>query len=79
MISKSFDQPAVYRIRVQGRLDENWFEFFEPLTIRNEICDRLVYTVLEGVIEDQAALQGVLHNLYQLGFPLISINKNESQ
>jgi hypothetical protein len=68
-------KPADYRICIQGRLDETWFEFFEPLAIRHEICGASVFTYLEGEIEDQAALQGVLHNLCQLGFSLISMNR----
>jgi hypothetical protein len=72
---QTIDKPGEYRICVQGRLDETWFEFFEPLVVRHENCGAAVLTYLEGEIEDQAALQGILHNLYQLGFSLISMNR----
>ena len=72
------DQPAYYYIRVQGRLGSTWSEYFEPLTIHFEPGSQdEVFTILKGVIVDQAALHGILHNLYQLGFPLVSIEKRE--
>jgi hypothetical protein len=73
------DQPAYYHIRVLGRMGSSWAEYFEPLTIDFETgAQGVIYTLLAGTIIDQAALQGILHNLYQLGFPLISIEKRES-
>jgi hypothetical protein len=70
------DQPGYYHIRVLGRMGSSWAEYFEPLTIDFESGTQgETFTLLTGTIIDQAALQGILHNLYQLGFPLISIEK----
>lgn len=70
------DQPAHYHIRVLGRLGSSWAEYFEPLTIDFETgAHGENFTLLSGTIIDQAALHGILHNLYQLGFPLVSIEK----
>ena len=69
----TLDQPGIYRIRVQGKLGMQWAEYFEGLTITAETgTDGSVITVLTGNLPDQATVQGVLQNLYNLGFPLLS-------
>ena len=59
-----------YEIRVSGRLDEEWEEWFEGFTItygeENE-------TVLTGPVTDQAALFGILNKLRNLGLQLLSV------
>jgi hypothetical protein len=72
----TLDQPGIYRIRVQGKLDEHWSSYFEEM----EICfetdpDGNAVTMLTGELADQAAVQGVMQKLYNLGFPLISAEK----
>lgn len=68
-----FDQPGVYRIRVQGRLGEKWAAYFDGMTIREALdADGHPVTELAGELLDQAAVQGVLQKLYNLGFALIS-------
>jgi hypothetical protein len=67
------DQPGTYRIRVQGRLGEHWSAYFEEMTISHERTpDGNSVTVLTGTLPDQAAVQGELQKLYNLGFPLLS-------
>lgn len=63
-------EPGWYEIRLQGRLDERWATWFEPMTIE-PAPDGV--TVLRGHIVDQAALHGILARLRDLGVPLISI------
>ncbi len=76
----SLDQPGQYRIRVQGALGERWMEYFEDMQIAVETCpDGAQVTVLTGCLTDQAALQGVLQKLYNLGFPLISAEHIQTQ
>jgi hypothetical protein len=76
----SLDQPGQYCIRVQGALSERWMEYFEDMQIAIEtLPDGLQVTVLTGRLTDQAALQGVLQKLYNLGFPLISAEHMENQ
>jgi hypothetical protein len=70
----TLDQPGTYRIRVQGALSEHWMEYFEEMEIMTEASpDGAQITVLTGCLTDQAAVQGVLQKLYNLGFPLISV------
>jgi hypothetical protein len=72
----SLDQPATYCIRVQGKLDARWAAYFEELVIQNESDpDGTPITVLTGCLPDQAAVQGVLQKLYNLGFSLLSAEK----
>jgi hypothetical protein len=68
----NLDQPATYRIKVPGRLDENLSDWVEGMTITIEREDNgSPITTLKGVLVDQAALQGLLRRLYTLGLPLI--------
>ncbi len=68
----SLDRPAIYRIKVPGRLDENLSDWAEGMTITIEReDDGPPVTTLTGVLVDQAALQGLLRRLYTLGLPLI--------
>ena len=63
---------AVYEIRVQGRLDQHWSEWFDGLTISYEGDD---ITVLRGPLIDQAALHGILIKVRDLAVPLLSVNQ----
>ena len=66
--------PAVYRIRVRGRLDA---ELSERLGMRVENLarnDGKAESVLEGRLLDQAALAGVLNKLYELHLPVMSVD-----
>jgi len=62
---------AVYQIRVQGRLDERWSDWFSGLTVTVESENPLVTTMV-GVI-DQAALRGILNKIWDLNLALISV------
>ncbi len=74
----SLDQPNTYRIRVQGELGARWEEYFGDMTITEEtLAGGRQVTVLSGLLEDQAAVQGVLQKLYNLGFALLSLEKIE--
>jgi hypothetical protein len=73
------DRPATYEIKVPGRLDESWSNWLEGMTIEVESGDdRPTITTLTGVVTDQAALQGLLNQLYALGLSLISVNVIET-
>ena len=74
----SLDRPATYQIRVPGHLDESWSDWAGEMTITVESeSDGPPVTTLTGVVADQAALQGLLRQLYSLGLPLISVNRVE--
>ncbi len=77
MIPKmTLDQPGRYRIVAQGRLAEKWAEYFEGLAITYQAgADGRAVTELCGELPDQAAVQGVLQKLYNLGLPLLLVER----
>ena len=66
------DQPYVYKIRVEGCLSNRRIDWFEGLTIRNTRCGE---TILNGVLDDPAALYGILNKIQGLNLTLISVNR----
>ena len=69
------NQPATYRIKVEGRLSERWAAHFGGLTLTVEHePDGSTLTVLTGPIVDQAALHGILNRIRDLGLPLRSVD-----
>jgi hypothetical protein len=68
------DQPAVYNIQIQGRLEERWSRWFDDMeiTVRSEANSPTV-TSLTGEVVDQSALHGVLNRIRDLNIPLISV------
>ena len=70
----TLDSPATYQIKVPGFLDESWSDWAGGMTITVETeGDGQPVTTLTGTL-DQAALQGLLRQLYALGLPLSSVN-----
>ncbi len=67
--------PGLYEIRIKGHLDDRWSDWFEGLTITlKEDGD----TLLTGPVTDQAALYGLLKKVRDLGMPLVSVNRVET-
>ena len=68
------DRPEAgrYEIRLTGRLDAHWGAWFDGLTVDHE---RDGTTVISGPIADQAALHGVLQRVRDLGLPLVSVTR----
>ena len=66
-------RPMTYQIRITGRLDSQWEEWFEGLTITLDGGD----TLITGPVVDQAALHGVLKRVRDLGMPLVSVSPVE--
>ncbi len=64
-----------YEIRIKGHLDSQWTDWFEDLTVTLEETGD---TLLTGPVVDQAALHGLLKKIRDLGIPLISINRVET-
>jgi hypothetical protein len=63
--------PGWYEIRVKGHLDTRWAAWFDRLTL---IRGSDGTTIIRGPVADQAALDGVLQKIRDLGLPLISVN-----
>jgi hypothetical protein len=67
-------RPAVYRIRVEGRLDARWSARLGGMTLAiREAPGQPTITEFTGSLPDQAALLGVLNQLYLLLVPLRSV------
>ena len=66
--------PATYRIRVQGHVERNWSDRLGGLTVTRETsAEKLDITTLQGHLQDQAALSGLLNTLYDLHLPLLNV------
>jgi hypothetical protein len=61
-------QPAVYQIRIEGHLGQQWADRFGGLAITPADNGD---TLLTGPVVDQAALYGLLRKVRDLGMPLI--------
>jgi hypothetical protein len=74
--SLPFDHPASYQITVQGRIDPAWSDRLDGMTIHCASEDTsLSFTMLEGELNDQAALAGVLNTLYELHLTVYLVNR----
>lgn len=72
MTGQAPTRPAVYRLRVDGHLDDHWSAWFGDLTLTREGDGT---TSLHGVVSDQAALHGLLTKVRNLGVTLISVER----
>jgi hypothetical protein len=73
---RKFDKPGVYQIRVEGVLDRKWSDWFDGFTVIPQASDE---TLLTGSVVDQAALHGLLNKIRDIGLPLLSVNRAESE
>jgi len=72
------DPPEIYQIKVQGRLDEDWSDWFDGMTIAVEpASDGSPMTTLTGVFADQPALRGTLSKIWDLNLKLVSVTRTE--
>jgi hypothetical protein len=69
------DLPRIYEIRIDGHLGGQWSDWFDGLTITLEDDGQ---TLLTGPVVDQAALHGLLRKVRDLGLPLLSITRVET-
>src|SRR5262249_2137993 len=66
-------EARIYVITVQGELEPSWSERLGGMTIAVHQGGDGAVTVLTGELIDQAAFQGGLKCLYDLGLPVVSI------
>jgi hypothetical protein len=75
MSNEQNEKATIYQIRIEGQLGEQWTDWFEGLTITEEDGGT---TVLTGPVVDQSALHGLLKKVRDLGAPLVSVNRMET-
>jgi hypothetical protein len=68
-------EPARYAIRVKGTLGPDWSDRLWGLQITVVTARGEAVTELVGSLPDQATLIGVLTSLYDLGMPLLSVER----
>jgi hypothetical protein len=67
------DGPAIYRIRVQGRLDARMSDRIGGMQITEvREAGKGPETILVGRLVDQASLTGIMNSLYELHMPVLS-------
>ena len=72
-------EPAVYRIRIQGILDKNWSDYCRGMKIEHEGDSKHnAMTILMGRLADQSALIGVLNALFDIGYPILTVEYLET-
>lgn len=71
----TIDGAATYAIWVLGALDDEWSERLGGLQVRRVRAGAQPMTELVGEVVDQTALAGVLTTLYQLGLPIVSVDR----
>ena len=72
--------PAIYRIRVRGRLDAGWSERIGGMQVtETRGPDGKAETILVGRLADQAMLTGILNTLYELHLPVLSAECVDSE
>ena len=65
------DKAHVYEIRVRGRINKDWSDWLDGMSISYEGDD----TVLRGRIPDQSALRGILSRIWDINRTVISVNQ----
>ena len=66
--------PAIYRIEVEGYLNESWSECLAGMHITvHKRSDQTAMTTLVGRLKDQAELSGVLNSLYDMRLSILTV------
>lgn len=68
------DRPVRYQIRLAGHLDTKWSAWFDDFTIEHGSSE----TTLTGIVQDQAALHGILARIRDLGLTLLCVKRLEA-
>ena len=71
---QAMDEPAVFRICIQGALDESWEDYLGLQAISVEVDKAgIAASHLNTKALDQAGLVGLINRLNALGLPLMSV------
>jgi hypothetical protein len=74
-VKKEEKEPMIYQIRLQGHLSRQWADWFGGVTITLQDNGE---TLLTCPVVDQAALYGLLRKVRDLGLPLISVTRAQT-
>jgi hypothetical protein len=74
-LKSDIEQSNLYQIRVKGRLDPQWADWFEGMAVTPEADDT---TLITGPVVDDAALHGLLKRVRDSGLRLLSVNQVEN-
>ena len=66
-------QPATYRIRIAGRVNDGWSDFMSDLEQTFDKENGVTITTITGVVTDQSALHGLLERIRDLNLTLLSV------
>jgi hypothetical protein len=66
--------PEYYEIKVKGRMDQSWSDWFAGLKLEYLEGDE---TLLSGSLPDQAALHGLLERIRDLNLTLLSVARGD--
>ena len=72
---RPFDE-ATYSIRVGGTIDPTWSERLGGMRVTVIHAGNTSATELFGDLKDQAELIGVLETLYELGMPILTVERH---
>ena len=75
MSNRQNEKVRIYQIRIEGQLGQQWTDWFDGLSITPGEDGT---TLLTGPVIDQSALHGLLKKVRDLGAPLVSVNRMET-
>ena len=75
MSNNQKEEAIIYQIRIEGQLGQQWIDWFDGLSINPGDNGT---TLLTGPVIDQSALHGLLKKVRDLGTPLVSVNRMET-
>ena len=71
----SFCKPAIYQIRVLGKVPHSWSERLSGMNISYKENKTGLETTLIGKLSDQAQLSGLLNALHNIHMSVLSVEK----
>lgn len=75
MSNNQKEEAIIYQIRIERQLGQQWTDWFDGLSITPGDNGT---TLLTGPVIDQSALHGLLKKVRDLGMPLVSVNRMET-
>ena len=71
-----FSTPGQYRVEIHGQLEPKWSERIGSMQVISPSPERgNGVIILQGPVNDQAELAGILNTLYELHLSLLSVHR----